>query len=59
MDVLSSKAAGWTLVVGGFLLLVAMGRLGLAVVLIPMAAAVAYGVTRSSRANAPARRGLQ
>jgi hypothetical protein len=38
--------AGWTLVVGAFLLLVLAGKLDLLVVLIPSAAVVAYAITR-------------
>ncbi len=44
MDV-TSKAV-WTLVLGAFLLLAAAGRLDLLVVLIPVAAVLAYAASR-------------
>jgi hypothetical protein len=59
MDWHNSKASGWTLVVGGFLLLAAMGKLDLVVLLLPIAAVVAYGITRLPAGNTALRRGLK
>jgi hypothetical protein len=39
-----STKVGWTLSVAGFLLLMAMGNLGMVTVLIPLAAVLAAGV---------------
>jgi len=55
----NSKAAGWTLAIGGFLLLIARGGMDLVVLLVPAAAAVAYGVTRLLGNNAALGRGLK
>jgi hypothetical protein len=45
MDQKLSQSATWTLILGGFALLVAMGKLDLLVVLIPTAAVLAYGIS--------------
>jgi hypothetical protein len=45
MDTKLSQSATWTLILGGFALLVAMGKLDLLVVLIPTAAVLAYGIS--------------
>jgi hypothetical protein len=45
MDTKASQSATWTLILGGFALLVAMGKLDLLVVLIPTAAVLAYGIS--------------
>jgi hypothetical protein len=59
MDVHNSRVAGWILALGGFLLLAAMGKLDLVILLIPIAAAVGYGVARLLRGDAPVKHGLQ
>jgi hypothetical protein len=41
-----NSKAGWTLVVGACLLLVVSGRLDLLGVLVPVAAVLAYGISR-------------
>jgi hypothetical protein len=41
-----NSKAGWTLILGAFLLLAVAGKLDLLVVLIPTAAVLAYGITR-------------
>ena len=41
-----SLKAGWTLILGAVLLLVAVGKLDLLLVLIPTAAVLAYAITR-------------
>jgi hypothetical protein len=45
MDTKLSRSAAWTLILGGFGLLVVMGKLDLLVVLIPSAAVLAYGIS--------------
>jgi hypothetical protein len=45
MDTKLSQSATWTLILGGFVLLVVVGKLDLLVVLIPTAAVLAYGIS--------------
>ena len=45
MDKKLSHSAAWTLILGGFVLLVVVGQLDLLVVLIPTAAVLAYGIS--------------
>lgn len=46
MQANGESTAGWTLVLGGLLLLAVVGKLDLVAILIPLAAIVAYGMSR-------------
>ena len=59
MDKKLSQSAAWTLILGGFVLLVVVGQLDLLVVLIPTAGVIAYAISWIFQGKRPVTNGIK
>ncbi|HUK26583.1 MAG TPA: hypothetical protein VLV49_18540 [Terriglobales bacterium] len=59
LNLRNSDALGWILALSGFLLLTSMGKLDLAILLLPIAAVFGYAITCLPGSNPAAQNGIK